>query len=87
MATAATDELAESTRRLGFAGFYVEPASALSLAGLVKARAAGLVAADATTVAVVTSSGLNWTRDLDVVFGPPEPLLSVEAVLEALGEA
>ena len=53
----------------------------------MKARAAGLVAADDTTVAVVTSSGLNWTRDLDVVFGPPEPLLSVEAVLEALGEA
>jgi threonine synthase len=85
--TVEEDELAESARRLGSAGFYVEPASALSLAGVVKARATGLVAPDDTAVAVVTSSGLNWTRDLDVVFGASQPLRSVEAVLEALGEA
>jgi threonine synthase len=81
------DRLIDATQRFGSAGFYVEPASALALAGLEKARAAGQVAADSVAVGIITSSGLNWTRDLDLVFGESVVHRSIEAVMEALGEA
>jgi threonine synthase len=81
------EKLMDGGRRLGAAGFYVEPASALALAGLEQARAAGQVADGSVAVGVITSSGLNWTRDLDVVFGQPVVHRSVDAVMEALGEA
>jgi threonine synthase len=84
VATVEENQLADAVRRLGHAGFYVEPASALALAGLEHARRAGTVPATSTAVAVITSSGLNWTRDLDVVFGEAIIHRSVDAVLEAL---
>jgi threonine synthase len=87
VSTVEESELADAARRLGSAGFYVEPASALALAGLDRARLSGRVTADSTAVAIITSSGLNWTRDLDIVFGEAVIHRSSESVMEALGEA
>jgi threonine synthase len=81
--TVEEDQLADATRALAAHGFCVEPASALALAGLRLARERGVVASEAPAVAILTSSGLNWTRDLDVIVGAPPVHRSIEAALEA----
>ncbi|HCE61274.1 MULTISPECIES: threonine synthase [Janibacter] len=58
---AVTDEEILAAHRLlsSREGIFVEPASAASVAGLLKASAAGLVPADATIVCTVTGHGLK----------------------------
>jgi threonine synthase len=87
LVTVEEDQLIDAARRLGGIGIYAEPASALAIAGLEEAWNRGLVACDGASVAIVTSSGLNWTRDLNSVFGVPVLHSSVEDVLEVLGES
>jgi threonine synthase len=75
-------DLLAALHKLSASGFSVEPASALTLAGLEAARAAGVVDRTGPAVCVVTSSGLNWSRDLDVAWGgPPYILNSADGVL------
>jgi threonine synthase len=75
-------ELLAAVHELSAAGFSVEPASALAFAGLKLAQADGLADAAGPAVCVLTSSGLNWTRDLDAVWGGvPRMLDSPAAVL------
>jgi threonine synthase len=81
-------DLLRSLHDLATAGFCVEPASALALAGLSLARSQGLFDPAGPAVCVLTSSGLNWTRDLDVVWGgAPRILDNPAAVLHAAGVA
>ena len=86
--TVEEDELADAVRRLGHAGFYVEPASGLALAG-PRERAAGRARCRPRRRPSRSSRppGLNWTRDLDVVFGEAVIHRSVDAVLGALDAA
>jgi threonine synthase len=61
-------------------GVFVEPASAASVAGLLQAREAGLVAAGERVVCTVTGNGL---KDPDwAIAGAPKPV-TVEATAEA----
>ncbi len=63
------------------AGFCVEPSSALALAGLKSAQAEGLAGRAGSAVCVMTSSGLNWTRDLNAAWDRfPDVLESPAAV-------
>jgi threonine synthase len=79
-------DLVAALHDLSAAGFLVEPASALALAGLKLARAQGLAEAAGPAVCVLTSSGLNWTRDLDAAWGGvPQVLDSPAAVLSYAG--
>jgi threonine synthase len=80
------ESLLQAVKHLGRAGFCVEPASALAVAGIVQARAEGIVDPEAVTVAVITSSGLNWTRDLDTAWGgEPAVVTSVDELMEVIG--
>jgi threonine synthase len=79
-------DLVAALRELSAEGFVVEPASALTLAGLKLALADGLTDATGPAVCVLTSSGLNWTRDLDAAWeGVPHVLDSPAAVLSHAG--
>lgn len=79
-------DLVAALHDLSAAGFPVEPASALALGGLRLARAQGLADAAGPAVCVLTSSGLNWTRDLDAAWGGvPQVLSSPAAVLRHAG--
>lgn len=59
--------------RLARRGHSIEPASALSVAALELAREDGSIDPDADAVAVITSSGANWTEHLERVLGPATP--------------
>lgn len=61
--------LVEVLARLARHGHSIEAASALSVAGLELAREAGTIDPDAEAVAVITSSGANWTEHLEQVLG------------------
>lgn len=79
-------DLMTALRELSAEGFLVEPASALALAGLKLALAEGLADATGPAVCVLTSSGLNWTRDLAAAWGGvPHVLDSPAAVLSHAG--
>jgi threonine synthase len=79
-------DLVTALRDLSAEGFSVEPASALTLAGLKLALADGLADAGGPAVCVLTSSGLNWTRDLDAAWGSvPRVLDNPAAVLGHAG--
>ena len=58
-------EIADAKAKVGAAGIGCEPASAATLAGIKKLRAAGVMAADADVVAVLTG---NVLKDPDYVF-------------------
>jgi threonine synthase len=79
------EAIVDSFRRLARSGQLVELASAVSLAGVLEARARGLVDPDVTTVCIATSSGQNWTAHLDAALGAPEPVEDVEGLLGSLG--
>lgn len=51
-------------RDLADGGFFVEPASAVALAGLRVAHRQGMVS-DGIAVCIATSSGQNWTADIE----------------------
>ncbi len=58
-------EIADAKAQIGAAGIGCEPASAATLAGIRKLRAAGVIAADADVVAVLTG---NVLKDPDYIF-------------------
>jgi threonine synthase len=79
-------DLVAALRELSAEGFSVEPASALALAGLKLALAEGMADAAGPAVCVLTSSGLNWARDLDAAWGGvPHVLDNPAAVLSHAG--
>lgn len=53
------EEILESQKRLAQSGYFVEPASATSLAALKKLSESGKIAKDATVVMILTGSGLK----------------------------
>ena len=69
-------------------GLFVEPASAASLAGLIKARAGGLVEEGLTAVCILTGHGL---KDPERAIGesgePPLVSLEPEVILDAIYSA
>lgn len=85
---AVTDaEILEAYRLLAsLEGVFVEPASAASVAGLLKASASGLVAAGETVVCTVTGHGLkDPNRAIAEVEAGPAVDATVDAVLAELG--
>jgi len=58
-------EIADAKAQIGAAGIGCEPASAATLAGIRKLRAAGVIASDADVVAVLTG---NVLKDPDYIF-------------------
>lgn len=62
---ATEQEIADAKAVIGQCGIGCEPASAATLAGLKKLRAAGVIAADADVVAVLTG---NVLKDPDYIF-------------------
>jgi threonine synthase len=62
-------------------GIFAEPASAASLAGLIKMSAQGRDFSSNRIVCVVTGHGL---KDTDIVLKSPEPFLELPADLEAI---
>jgi threonine synthase len=62
-------------------GIFAEPASAASLAGLIKMSAQGRDFSSKKIVCVVTGHGL---KDTDIVLKSPEPFLELPANLEAI---
>ncbi len=76
------DDLCLEVKKLGRLGLCVEPASALATAGLRLAKAAGLTSDYSQAVAIITSSGLNWTRDLDIIFGEAPRVFNDTAALD-----
>ncbi|OGN90195.1 MAG: threonine synthase [Chloroflexi bacterium RBG_13_46_14] len=62
-------------------GIFAEPASAASLAGLIKMAAQGRDFSSKKIVCVVTGHGL---KDTDIVLKSPEPFLELPADLEAI---
>jgi threonine synthase len=62
-------------------GIFAEPASAASLAGLIKMKAQGKDYSSSRVVCVVTGHGL---KDTDIVLKDPEPFLELPADLDAV---
>ena len=58
-------EIADAKAQIGLCGIGCEPASAATLAGIRKLRAAGMIAADADVVAVLTG---NLLKDPDYIY-------------------
>jgi threonine synthase len=65
-------------------GIFGEPASAASLAGLVKLSRSGMDFSQKTVVCVVTGTGL---KDIDTALKSAEPFLELPAELEAVEQA
>ena len=78
-----TDDEILSTQKLmaSRCGIFAEPASAASLAGLIKMSAQGRDFSSNRIVCVVTGHGL---KDTDIVLKSPEPFLELPADLEAI---
>lgn len=68
------DEIAATLRSLWAAGYPTEPTSALALAGLRRALRLGLLPATGPRVAVITSAGIGWERDIARALPGPSPL-------------
>lgn len=62
----AEQEIADAKAQIGLCGIGCEPASAATLAGIRKLRAAGTIAPDADVVAVLTG---NLLKDPDYIYG------------------
>ena len=58
-------EIADAKAQIGLCGIGCEPASAATLAGIRKLRAAGVIAEDADVVAVLTG---NLLKDPDYIY-------------------
>jgi len=65
-------------------GIFGEPASAASLAGLVKLSRSGMDFSQKSVVCVVTGTGL---KDIDIALKSAEPFLELPAELEAVEQA
>jgi threonine synthase len=81
------EEILEAYRLIAQEGVFCEPASAASVAGLLKARAQGKVAAGLTAVCVLTGNGLK-DPDTALLHGPgrQEPAVVVDATENAVME-
>jgi len=81
-----TDEEILSAQQLMAAkcGVFGEPASAASLAGLIKLSGQGMDFSSKRIVCVVTGTGL---KDTDIVLKSPEPFLELPADLAAIEQA
>jgi threonine synthase len=62
-------DLTAAIELLAAAGFLVDPASGLSVAGIIAARREGRVAQGAAAVAVITAGGQPWTDRLTRLWG------------------
>jgi len=71
-------------RIIGMEGICIEPASAVAAAGLVHDRRLGRIADDDYVVAVLTSSGIKWPCELNLVTGGG---IALEPTLAALQTA
>lgn len=84
-AIAVTEEaIASGLAELASSGQFVEPASAVSLAGLNEARRHGVVSTSAEAVCIATSSGQNWTEHIDRIAGPPPITTDPDELLSQL---
>lgn len=82
------EQIMEAVRVTGrLAGVFAEPAAASAIAGIAAARAAGIIAADADVVAMITGNGLKDTAGAMRAVGGPhdvEPRLDdVAAIVSA----
>ena len=88
--TVTDDEIVASYRELATSqGIFCEPASAASLAGVVKLAAAGRIPDGATVVCVLTGHGLKDPERAEKVFASPTSIIesapTTAAVMRALG--
>jgi threonine synthase len=77
--TVSDDEILKAVAELGRLGIFVEPAGATAYAGLVRARAGGLVQGDDPVLVLNTGSGLKDVNAAMKAVGPPpiiEPTLT-----------
>ena len=58
----------DAIRKFARTGLLVEPASAVSYAGYVRALDNDLIGAGDTVVLLATSSGMKWPRELEEIF-------------------
>ena len=65
-ATGSDEEIMAAQRRLGSAGLFVQPDSALTLAVVKKLADAGKIRSNAKVVCVLSGSGLKYTAALDM---------------------
>ncbi len=68
------DEIIEAVRLLARSGYLVEPSSAASVAGAIKAARAGRLAPDETVVCLVTGSGAKWPEVMSELAGRDAPV-------------
>jgi len=82
IATVTDDEILAAQKLMASrCGIFAEPASAASLAGLIKMSAQGRDFSSNRIVCVVTGHGL---KDTEIVLKSPEPFLELPADLEAI---
>lgn len=79
------DEILEAQRLLASSdGVFAEPASAASLAGLIKLKKKGTIHGGAKIVLILTGNGL---KDPDAAMGARERILEIDGTAQALEEA
>ncbi len=84
-ATVSEDEIRAAYRFLaGQEGVFAEPASAASVAGLLKLAAAGALERDGTAVCILTGNGL---KDPDYALALVDDLLTIPPTARAVAEA
>jgi threonine synthase len=66
-------ELGARIIALGRCGVFAEPASALATAGIDHLRRTGAIGPGDSAVAIITSSALNWTRDIVLALSGEAP--------------
>ncbi|MBM3263579.1 MAG: pyridoxal-phosphate dependent enzyme [candidate division Zixibacteria bacterium] len=68
------EEIVEAVHLLARSGFLVEPSSAASVAGAVKAGRQGRISRDDTVVCIVTGSGAKWPEVVEKLVPSPTPV-------------
>ncbi|MBT5872306.1 MAG: pyridoxal-phosphate dependent enzyme [Candidatus Latescibacteria bacterium] len=80
------DEIVEAVKLLAHSGILVEPSSAASVAGAIKAAAEGRIKSDETVVCLVTGSGAKWPEVMaDLVDEPASIEPSWETIRTEVG--
>lgn len=86
VADAADPEIRRAQRDLASEGVFVEPASAVALAGLRRLHARGDIARGARVVIVSTSGGLKNLETQPAEAEPAERPVSIDALAAVLGD-